>query len=996
MPAILLCVCLLLVPALATNAAWSPPGDVDLSRPRLLMRDADIVGARERIGRQPYRGLLDVLIARARQADNVALDDDGIAAHRIKARAAKNLAFLYALDRTVQDGEIVVLSDSSARQEIGDRARELLANLYPRSRLAVDPPIGGWDRDISSSEELLQYAVAYDTLVGAGYDFGDDEAVIVERIAAFAGELYDNYRFPETASSWANLHQNNHRSKVGAALVVAAIAIAEYEPQHGSDPRGVRDPQRWIDYGLDQVDFILRWVLVTGDGAYAEGPFYWKFTSENILPFALAWHRLLGGQTYHTAAGLEIRDFWTDPLFHRTARWMLDMTLPDGSMAPIDDGNPGRSYYFGLLPPIAGLDAAFAWRWGNAPTPFDASGNIDLAADAILAYDDAIPAQPPVGSPTAFYIEGGNAILRSGWEEDAVMALILGEHDTASQFGRDRAGRGVGPQSHEHAEPGAFLLHAFGERLMLDPGYLNFANRSEVNRPEHHNLILVDGQGPIDYLDATLRWNRRTGRPPIDGNAQLSGAIDTGFVDAVRVATRYGQPATRAARIQRHFLMVGDRTLVIADDIIGPAHPPQTYTWLLHGNGGGESAGSFSREEIGATWSRQRARVTTGAAFDVGEPTFDVRTATHEEPGGVRSTHRVLRASVSGPLVRALHVVHPSPTTQAVPEVTRLHVEGAIGLRVDDPDDARRLVVLRTTGGRFGLEYEDVATDGALLIIDRNEDGSLRSLWSESATFLARAGVRIVESGGVRAPLGIAFAADSVEVATPGAAGAVVLRGLEFVPQGVDGACGFESRDDAVLVALSRERRFVVRAGAANAAPGADAGADVRVAVGSEVVLDGSGSCDADGDELQARWTLQSAPAGSAWRLDGADSMAPVLVADRPGPYRVQLVVTDDRGLESQPAEVLVIAGEICADGIDNDADGLFDSDDPDCDSSFACLGDCSADGVVTVDEILLGVQIALGVESLWGCENFDRDRNLQVTIDEIMAALDAALQGCS
>ena len=41
------------------------------------------------------------------------------------------------------------------------------------------------------------------------------------------------------------------------------------------------------------------------------------------------------------------------------------------------------------------------------------------------------------------------------------------EHDTASEFGRDRNGLGVSPESHENAEPGAFMLYAFGERLAL-------------------------------------------------------------------------------------------------------------------------------------------------------------------------------------------------------------------------------------------------------------------------------------------------------------------------------------------------------------------------------------------------------------------------------------------------------------------------------------------------------------------------------------------------
>ena len=58
-----------------------------------------------------------------------------------------------------------------------------------------------------------------------------------------------------------------------------------------------------------------------------------------------------------------------------------------------------------------------------------------------------------------------------------------------------------------------------------------------------------------------------------------------------------------------------------------------------------------------------------------------------------------------------------------------------------------------------------------------------------------------------------------------------------------------------------------------------------------------------------------------------------MLRADRPGPYRVRLVVTDPQGRASSPDEVLVKAGPRCADGIDDDVDGLIDTDDPDCDN---------------------------------------------------------------
>src|SRR5438309_1485406 len=59
------------------------------------------------------------------------------------------------------------------------------------------------------------------------------------------------------------------------------------------------------------------------------------------------------------------------------------------------------------------------------------------------------------------------------------------------------------------------------------------------------------------------------------------------------------------------------------------------------------------------------------------------------------------------------------------------------------------------------------------------------------------------------------------------------------------------------------------------------------------------------------------------------------------------------------------------------------------------CTGDCNADGNVTVDEIIRGVDIALGVLQLTDCPNFDRDDNGKVTIDEVITAVDVALQGC-
>jgi hypothetical protein len=60
-----------------------------------------------------------------------------------------------------------------------------------------------------------------------------------------------------------------------------------------------------------------------------------------------------------------------------------------------------------------------------------------------------------------------------------------------------------------------------------------------------------------------------------------------------------------------------------------------------------------------------------------------------------------------------------------------------------------------------------------------------------------------------------------------------------------------------------------------------------------------------------------------------------------------------------------------------------------------ACIGDCSGDGEVKVDELIKGVNIALGTENLSICVSFDKDGDSKVTVDEITTGVNNALRGC-
>lgn len=59
------------------------------------------------------------------------------------------------------------------------------------------------------------------------------------------------------------------------------------------------------------------------------------------------------------------------------------------------------------------------------------------------------------------------------------------------------------------------------------------------------------------------------------------------------------------------------------------------------------------------------------------------------------------------------------------------------------------------------------------------------------------------------------------------------------------------------------------------------------------------------------------------------------------------------------------------------------------------CSGDCDGGGNVTVDEVVTGVNIALGDAEVSACDAFDVNSDALVTVDEIVTAVNAALNGC-
>ena len=868
---------------------------LDLARPRIVAAGTDLDVVRARLDREPYRTIFVRVDFHAHESDSIAADDHTIASERTKAKTTKDLAFEYALDRTVINSTIAPFASAAARTATGDLVRDHLLTMYTRSRLAVGPPLGGTDRDINTSEELLQYASAYDTTLGAGYDFGAADAPVRTNITDLAAELYRNYTDPASASNSTTVLPNNHRSNSAAALGVAALALFDAPPTEGAPAADERSPAAWLAFALDQVDLIQRWTFVAPGGGYGEGPYYQRYASQNLLPFTRAWDHARGNRAWNIGPR-SIPDLWQQPVYRATQRWMLDMTLPDGGLAPIDDGNVGYSHYFGLAP-VDPVDApGFIWRWAHAPTPYDTDGSIDLSADALANFDDSIVPAPPSGSPTRLDDESGTAVFRSDWSPDAVQVVALGEHGAAMELGRDRDGLGqVAGAAHEQPDTASYLMHAYGERLLLDPGYLTYEQRGLVGKAPDHNLILVNNQGPGDPFLASILWvNNRAGLPDVDGQATISGLADTPAWDRAQVDSAYA-----GAKFRRRFEFVDDRYLVTFDTVT--ATPGSALTWVTHGNGGGTSGGTYTPGTVGGRWEHGAARVDTGLATSAGATTLSIRTTNHEGIGRTLLTHTTLdtTATAVDGVTRSVGIAYPTRIGEAPPTIETLPAttDGRVRVRLTDVAGDRVVIATHYADGHVG-------------ILDRHVDATLRIINRDSVRSVSAAnGLRV--SRARRGRLGVRVGTDSVDVVAPNTD--VALHGLAFTPRRADGACNLSTNKTGTFVRTARDGTVTLSAIAGNSAPAADPGPDIEnVPEPSWIQLDARASCDANHDTLTAHWQLVAAPEGSTWVLAFADATRPMLALDVPGPYRVRLTVTDSHGAVSRSSDLNVFAGPRC------------------------------------------------------------------------------------
>jgi len=924
--------------------------------PRTVIHEGELATVHDRLGREPYRTLLSSIVSWA--ATEGDLDDHGIDAEESKANAARAAAWLFYADRTVDaDGAPVPFADEAARRDMGDKAATYLLSMYTVSRAKG---LIEFTDDIHTAQELHLWAETLDLLLGADLDvLGADREAAIQGVADLAADLYADFNL----TNWiaCRVLINNHRSKTASALGIAAIVLngETFEDTAGD---GRYDPAAWIDFAVRNVDFVLRDILTDPDGGYMEGGGYLGYSAIDHAGFEWAWHRYTGGASYvatfdepvppyYVLGATEpyvIPNLWDDDAVQRQLEWGVRVMLPDGTFPPADDSTPGSRLFWGAFVGAefehAGL---FRWAWERGGQ--SAGGSVDTAPLILAAYDDGIPAVTPEAAGfTRHQVlpRAGQVVFRSGWGTDDVCAVMQCEHGRAAALAQTRWGQFIdGAAGHEHPDPLSVMLYAGGEPLIIDSGYLGWDDHAAVWDPTHHNIVLVDGEGPaMPYLSVPplgigtdgelvlLDYTVEGGYvAPDDGQAYLLasdvGSEAVAYADAV---TRY-RILTPTTDLWRRAVLLGDRFLVLHDRVElaeddGASH---TFTHTLHTNCGGDSGGEYAQTDQVATCGRDGARLRI-AVLSPGATEQTTREDVHDAGFWARRTHTVLETSVEATgdeRVEFLSLLLPEPAAGDGYDEVDLAVTGCAGA-------CGSWEVGGTWCEAWLGETREISTPDGTAIVEADSgaycmDETTLAGWSSVAEIGAELSLSAQLTGdGAVADWRVAVHALDGD------------RGVLHLPappeRQPDGACSFaedggggwevEIAAPSVVETTASARDVVAVA----RIEGLSLDEPAVIGLGATVRLDGSGSCGPGVENATHVWALVTRPELSHAELAG-DAASVEMVPDLPGLYRAELTVTSEDSRDTAHVE-FEVEGEVDLvddGGDDDDSAAPADEDAP-------------------------------------------------------------------
>ena len=536
------------------TGAWLP-SSADLSHPRTILDITEIDSVRAHLANEPnfevFKSLSGFAFATLPPASSTTPGD-----RRARGEVAKNAAFMVLMGQKAGATfpEPLSVADSVF---LAERAIDLLNQM--NTSVPAYPTTGDWQY---LSEGLLCYLEAYDLLKGAGVD---DVLLDTARInlREFTSNFYREATLEVFGIGFMTLNTNNHVLRTIAPVGVAAIVLNE----HGGTS-AEESPENWINAAMWNIDNIY-WEHAnkqsddSGIYGYAEGTHYFKYGTKHVLSLMHAFGNVLSDTTIsylYKGNTRSIRHPFYDTRYEKLLQWHRAIAKPDGRMPSIDD-----SYQDNAFPELAILDKAeyviplnfdhALPGQTNSLAGYLRKSTDDYRADFLCSFTTFSSQEIPHFQPLP---DAGNLAFRSSWDEDATYLLMMGESGIAHNSG----------QGHNQADVTSFSLMHKGRTLVWDAGYLKWDRRNEVSNAENHNMILVDGLGPLTGSISDARG----------AAGYIEDYFDLAGLDYGEVRTAY-----YGAEITRKVFFIREDYFVINDFV--SAASAHTYQWQLHGNG---------------------------------------------------------------------------------------------------------------------------------------------------------------------------------------------------------------------------------------------------------------------------------------------------------------------------------------------------------------------------------------------------------------------------
>jgi len=341
---------------------------------------------------------------------------------------------------------------------------------------------------------------------------------------------------------------------------------------------------------------------------------------------------------------------------------------------------------------------------------------MDLTAQHLAYLDEATVANEPPWR-NRFMPAAGNAVLRSGWQDDARWLLLVAENGSARKT------------LHDHVDGTSFTLAAYGEYLLLDPGYYkpDDKDNAKTAHSDSHNTLRIAGQGApnkgllLDFGDT---------------DAFLKNTID-----GEQLAYAEAHQSYQSTDIERSVAFVRKRYFVVADRLSTSATKARDHSWRLGGWAGYDVAGTFEvfdclqAPRCGARWERELAGVdlhlaATASGLTVTEPTYSPLTAPHVEAFDRQRNvqdHGVVDGQVQAVAPGYLAVLAPyrvsaaSGAEDAVMDVTAVDAGEAATAWLIETKEGQELAWLRGAGAATSLQLPGsgatVSSDAELIIV---------------------------------------------------------------------------------------------------------------------------------------------------------------------------------------------------------------------------------------------------------------------------------------